>query len=73
MVLETITPEQLIEKMVQVSKGSSGIIIVPLDKWRSIETAYDSPLIQIVAQESLKAHPQRSYPGRKLSFRVQKK
>ncbi|GAH90695.1 unnamed protein product [marine sediment metagenome] len=67
---ETITPEQLIEKIEQISRGSGGVIIVPLSYWRNIQAAYEAPLIRIVAQESLQTHPQRSYPGCKLSFRV---
>lgn len=70
MEFETITPEQLIEKIVQISRGSGGIIIVPLSYWKSIQAAYDSPLIRVVAQESLQTHLQRSYPSRQLSFRV---
>jgi len=71
MEFEPITPEQLIGKIVQKSKGAGGIVIVPLSAWRRICSAYDSPLIRIIEGESLVAHPLLSSPSRKLSFRVE--
>lgn len=69
---ETITPERLIKRIKEISKGYCGVMIVPLTAWRNICAAYDSPLTRIIEGQSMQAQPVH-YSKRKLGFRVEKK
>lgn len=65
-----VSPEELLEKIEQLSEGGHGIVLVPGSYWNQLEAAYYSNLWNYVSEKSIGIFPKRSIPDGELSFRL---
>jgi len=63
-----LTPEELIREIEARAYGQTALVIITVSQWKTITEAYHSPLIETIADTALQVFPQRSVPGKELTF-----
>jgi len=65
-----LEPTELVDELEKRCFQERGVVVITVGQWQTITEAYNSPLVERIANSAMSVFPVRAVPSKELSFRT---